>query len=350
MPGLRFCIPGDPETLTGGYLYDKHMADGLRALGWSVAIERLDASFPSPTPAATQAAATLLRDFPDGDIVLIDGLALPGLSECLPLNRKRLKLIGLVHHPVALEADLAPRAAETLERNERQALAALQGLICTSHWTARELETYGLARKLIRVVPPGTRRAPRAVGSNSTTIALLSVATLTPRKGHVMLIDALAPLRNASWHLHCVGSLARDPRCAGVVSERIATYNLSDKVTLHGELPSARLDALYDGADIFVLASRLEGYGMAVAEALVRGLPIVATRAGAIPEWVPMEAGRFVAPDDTAALSGALGELITRHAVRADLAERAYAAGRGLPDWAAASRGLATALSELARE
>ena len=132
---------------------------------------------------------------------------------------------------------------------------------------------------------------------------------MTPRKGHGLLIEALA--RNAArpWRLTIIGSLTRDPETVAGVRAAIARHGLGDRVTLAGEWEQERLGAAYEAADIFVLASYHEGYGMAFAEALAYGLPIVATTGGAIPETVPQGAGLLVPPGDVASLADALARV-----------------------------------------
>src|SRR5262249_16826593 len=142
-------------------------------------------------------------------------------------------------------------------------------------------------------------------------LRLLAVATVTPRKGHLILIEALARLADLDWHLLCVGSLERDPATATAFRQAIARHHLADRVTLAGEWPPERLGAAYRQADCFVLPSFHEGYGMAFAEALAHGLPIVATTGGAISETVPASAGLLVPPGDSAALAAALRRLMS---------------------------------------
>ena len=132
---------------------------------------------------------------------------------------------------------------------------------------------------------------------------------------------------------------------------------LRDRVELPGELAGDALEALYLASSVFVLPSLHESYGMVLVEAMARGLPVVATRAGAIPETVPAEAGILVPAGDDAALAEALrslvsdgpGELEGARARRQalGLAGRRHAAR--LPDWEQAAAGLERALLELGR-
>ena len=229
-------------------------------------------------------------------LVVVDGLAfgaMPGLAE---QHAARLRWVALVHHPLALETGLTPQQGRALFDSERRALATARGVIVTSAATARELTRYGVAAERVHVVTPGTDAAPLAAGSGADPVrrglSLLCVATLIPRKGHAVLIEALRGLQDRAWTLHCVGSATRDADTANALRSAIAEHGLGDRVRLHGEVSAAVLQSMYGQADAVVLPSYFEGYGMALAEALAHGLPVVSTTAGAIPDTVPRECRR----------------------------------------------------------
>jgi glycosyltransferase involved in cell wall biosynthesis len=346
MPALDFVLPGDPETLTGGYEYDRRIVAGLRALGWDVAVHALDASFPAPTPAALAGARAALARIPDGRTVVVDGLALGAMPEIAQAEAARLRLVALVHHPLAAETGLAPERADALRRSEARALAAVSRVIVTSEATAGALAVYGVERTRIDVVVPGTDPAPLALGSSGPGVALLCVATVVPRKGHAVLVEALAGLADRDWHLNCVGSRTRSPAADAALVRQIAALGLDGRVSLPGELDAAALAACYDRADVFVLPTFHEGYGMAIAEALARGLPIVTTTAGAVPETVSPDAALLVSPGDVGALRAALGRVLDDAGFRARLADGARRSRAGLPTWPQACARFASALSE----
>jgi glycosyltransferase involved in cell wall biosynthesis len=344
MPTLALVLPGDPATPTGGYEYDRRIVAGLRDLGWAVTVHALDASFPAPTPAARAAARDAFARLPDGATVLVDGLALGVLPEVAAAEARRLRLVALVHHPLADETGLEPGRAEALRRSEAQALAAVRFVVTTSGTTARGLACYGVPPERIAVIEPGIDPAPLAAGSDGPGVALLCVAAVVPRKGHAVLIDALSGLADRDWRLTCVGSLGRSPQTVAALEHRIAALGLTDRVTIRGAVDRATLDACYAHADVFVLPTFHEGYGMALAEALARGVPVVSTRAGAVPETVPPDAGLLVPPGDPAALRDALARVLDDAALRARLAEGARRARARLPGWDAACARLAATL------
>jgi glycosyltransferase involved in cell wall biosynthesis len=347
MPNQLFLlVPGDPATPTGGYIYDRRIADGLRYQGWQAEMIRLDDSFPAPTRAALDDAAAKLAALPDQALVMIDGLALGAMPDQVARERDRLRLIGLVHHPLALETGLDPVRAEALRKTEMLALSAMGSVIVTSPATARLLRDFGVDPELCHIVEPGTDPAPLATGSGHGPPRLLSVGAITPRKGHRLLIAALATLTHLDWQLDCVGSLDRDPGTTAALRRQIAGLELEPRVRLVGTVDADALAAAYHRADLFVLPSLFEGYGMAYAEAVARGLPIIGTNAGAIPDTVPADAALLVEPGSVPSLTRALEQLLTNRATRHRLAAGARRARVRLPDWPTASRRMARALAD----
>ena len=346
---LAFIVPGPLDQLTGGYLFDRHVVDGLRALGRTVRVHELPGHFPEPDATARDAAATVLAGLSNGDVAVIDGLALAAFADCLtPEGAGRHRLVGFVHHPLVLETGLPLEMREALALAEARLLPQLVGVLCPSHTTAWHMEEYGVARGRVQVTPPGTAkptgpRAPRREGA----LRLLSVASICPRKGQLLLIEALAGLADRRWELTCIGSLTRDPDAALALEQAIARHGLGERVLLTGEWPPERLGAAYDEADVFVLPSYHEGYGMAFAEALAHGLPIVATTAGAIPETVPADAAMLVPPGDAESLARALAMVMDSAPLRLQLATGAARAGAALPDWPSAVRRWVEALDRL---
>jgi glycosyltransferase involved in cell wall biosynthesis len=332
---LVLLVPGSLDQLTGGYLFARRVVDGLRARGDVVAVTELEGRFPEADRQARRAATAALAGEADGEAVVIDGLALAGFDSCLEAEAARLRLIAWVHHPLADETGLDDRARARFRRIETSLLPRFRGVVCPSDATAQAVAAYGVDPARIAVVPPGTAKPaqarPRAAPDEA--LRLLTVATVTPRKGHLVLIEALARLPRKDWRLRCIGSLQRDPAHVAALRQAIAVQGLEERVTLQDEIPPAALDEAYAAADVFVLPSFHEGYGMALAEAMAHGLPILSTSAGAIPATVPQSAGILVAPGDPSALAEALSRLTEQPALRQRLAQGAAAAGAALPDW-----------------
>lgn len=335
MSALAFILPGPIDQLTGGYLFARHLVDGLRARGQRVEVIELAGRFPAADGAALAAAATALARLENDQRVVIDGLALAGFIDCLACETRRLRILGLVHHPLAEETGLDATASARFRAVEATLLPLLRGVLCPSRHTARSLAAYGVTPARIAIAPPGTMKPAqrRKRAPQPGPLHLLCVATLTPRKGHRLLIEALSRLGERAWTLLCIGSTVRDPATAAEISHAIAAHGFAQRVALAGEWPPERLSAAYAAADLFVLASYHEGYGMAFAEALAHGLPVLGTQAGAIPETVPAGAGLLVPPGDCAALAAQLAHLCDDRADLALLAQGAAKAGASLPSW-----------------
>ncbi|HKU97216.1 MAG TPA: glycosyltransferase family 4 protein, partial [Vineibacter sp.] len=215
----------------------------------------------------------------------------------------------------------------------------------TSRATATTLTAdYGVPAARITIAPPGTDPAPLAACDHAGVPRLLSVGTLVPRKGHDLLIAALATLRDLPWRLVIVGDAGRDPSTTAALHQQIADAGLDDRIALVGAVSPGDLQQHYLAADLFVLASRYEGYGMVYAEAIAHGLPVVGTTAGAIAEAVPEGAAVLVPPEDVAALAAALRRLLSDSTARDRLAQAARQTASSLPRWQDSASLFATTL------
>lgn len=347
MPSVVFLVPGSIETPTGGYVYDRRVIGGLRHLGWTVELRQLDDSFPHPTSEALEHAAQVVAGISDGGLVVVDGLAFGAMPDLIEREASRVRFVPLVHLPLAADIGLDRGERARVSAGERRALAAASLVIVTGAATLTMLESYGLPAGRTVVVEPGTDPAPLARGSDSDRVHLLCVATLHQGKGHDVLFRALAALSHRRWRLTCAGSVTRDPATAGRLRELLRAEGLEALVTLVGELDSTSLADLYDRADVFVLATLQETYGMAVAEALARGLPVVGTTTGALPDLVGDVAGLLVPPGHVDALSGALARMLDDVSLRGRLAAGARCVRARLPAWEHAAAQMAAALGRV---
>jgi glycosyltransferase involved in cell wall biosynthesis len=305
-PLVCFVLPGRPETPTGGFLYDRHMLRAMRAEGRLGGCLVLPGDYPNPSKQARDAASRMLRELPEGARLLVDGLAFSPLLDAFETEAERLPIYALVHHPLCDETGLAPQDRAKLFERERRALALACGVVVTSRHTAARLADFGVPAERMRVVRPGvdgTRR--RRKSSFSRLPVLLCVASLTARKGQDVLLRALAGLRRFAWRLLLVGPV-RDAAFAGLLRRLARGLRINDRVCFRGVVGSAELARLYRAADLFVLPSRHEGFGIAIAEAIACGLPVIASDVGGIPEAVAGARFRLVPPSDVAALAAAL--------------------------------------------
>jgi glycosyltransferase involved in cell wall biosynthesis len=301
-----------------------------------VGVRELDGSFPFPTPGARDEAARVLASMANGATVLFDGLAFGALADEAEREAVRLRFVALVHHPLAAETGISPADAAALEASERRALAAARRVVVTSQGTAAALARYGVGRDRLDVVEPGTDRTPPARGSAGGPVHMLCVAALVPRKGHDLLFHALAAIPQRHWRLTCVGSLDRHPEMAGHLRALTRSLGLERQIEFAGEADASTLPPHYESADLFVLPTLHEGYGMVVAEALAHGLPVISTSTGAIAELVGDEAGIIVPPGDGEAFSRALSLVLDgadAPALRERLARGARRVRETLPTW-----------------
>ena len=330
-----FAVPGDLDTPTGGYAYDKRMIAELRELGWRPELLNLGEGFPYPSALIRASARAHLADVPKGRPIVVDGLAFGVMPDEAEALSETHPLIALIHHPLALETGVTEEEAVALRDSEHRALSFTRAVVVNSPVTAQTLAAdYGVPRERITVAPPGTDRA-KAVRpkSASTLVSLLAVGSVVPRKGYDLLIEALAGLIDLPWQLTIVGDCGRDHATAARLRSDIERHRLASRVTIAGAVGPERLSELYAASDLFVLPSRYEGFGMAFAEAIAHGLPVIGTTAGAIPDTVPASAGVLIPPNDSAALSAAMRRLIENGDERAQFAAGAGAAAENLPTW-----------------
>ncbi len=327
---IYFAIPGDLDTPSGGYRYDRQVIAQLQRRGYAVEVLHLSDRFPWPEPPDLAQAATLFASLPNRSMLLVDGLALGVLSEEVAPLRERLSLFALVHHPLAYETGLTAEQIAHFRQTETAALRHCRGVIVTSPHTAAVLQREYAVTQPITVALPGIS-LPELLPLTriSDEKQLLCVGALIPRKGHERLIRALTPYREARWHLHCVGRcLEPTTRHLRAILDETA---LTHKVTLHGEKTDAELAQFYREADGLISAAHYEGFGMAIAESIAYGLPIIATAAGAVADWLPPQAAHVVADD--AALQTAIGRLLTDDAWSNALRQQARQYRDQLPSW-----------------
>ncbi len=344
---LYFAIPGDLENRTGGYAYDRRILQEFAALGQHCTVLSLDASFPFPSTAAVADAEQIFSALSPDSIVLVDGLAFGAMPAIVRKHCQRLRFIALCHHPLALETGLDAAQASAFKRSEKIALDGARAIIVTSPATAQTLVTqFAIDPVKISIAVPGSDPAPFARGGGTPPV-LLTVATLTKRKAHDVLIEALASLRELSWTARFAGGAHYDPQWADYLKKKVESAGLTDRIHFLGAIDD--LSREYQQADLFVLASHYEGYGMVYAEAIAYGLPVVATQCGAVSTLVPKTAGRIIPAANHAALSAALRELLEDSTLRAQLQKGARKAAELLPRWQDSARIIQQTIDRIAQ-
>ena len=340
----------DPARPSGGNTYDRHLCRELHSLGWSVQ-EHAIPGFWTRRPDATSFAALQrgLERIPDDAVVLLDGLIASTAPEVLEPQAHRLRLVVLVHMPLGHRT-----ADDSVRVRERTVFAAAGEIVATSAWARRRLmELYDLPADRVHVAEPGADRAELA-GGTAAGGALLCVAAVTFDKGHDVLLDALESISDLSWDCVCVGSLDRDPAFVASLGRRSHDGRLSERVSFTGPRTGGGLDRHYASADLLVLASRTETYGMVVTEALAHGLPVIATEVGGLTESLGQGAdairpGLLVPPEDPAALGAALRAWLGDAELRTRLRRAARERRDSLPRWSTTAFDVAAVLAAAMR-
>jgi glycosyltransferase involved in cell wall biosynthesis len=342
-----FVVPDmidDPERVSGGNVYDQRVRDGLTADGWELRM----------LPVADRQAETArtLSQLPDGALVLIDGLLVAREPDALLDQAPRLAVVVLAH---GVAPDLGDR--------ERDALRSARAIIATSRWTRAELiERDAADPHRIVVAHPGTEPAPPTVASASGG-RLLCVATVAPHKGQDLLVRALTRVADIDgWTCTMAGSLRAAPEFVARLTDEVEAAGLTDRVTFTGVLSGSALEDAYGRADLAIAPSRHESYGMAVAEALARGIPVLASHVGGISEAIGESGGEAVAgeaaggeaamivpPDDAWALEVVLRRWLTDPAGRRRRTAAALQARSAIRPWTATTDVIASSLREAAR-
>ena len=338
----------DPARPSGGNTYDRHLRRELGSQGWKVHERAVAGFWDGPDASSLATLEGTLRQIPDDAVVLLDGLVASNAPEVLQAQAGRLRLVVLVHMP------LGHRPPEdAVPQREGAALGAATAIVTTSAWTRRRLvELYELPEHRVHVAEPGAPAAEPARGTEAGE-ALLCVGAMSFEKGQDILLEALASIAALPWHCTCVGSLDRDPAFAGDLRRRTLDAALGERVSFPGPLTGADLDRRYGSADLLVVASRVETYGMVVTEALARGLPVVAAEVGGVAEALGespagTRPGMLVAPEDPGALAAALSDWLADADLRTRLRQAAARRRESLPSWSTTAAVVAAVLTEVA--
>lgn len=332
---IDLIVPTPFDVLTGGTLYDRHMADLWRLAGHTVQIHTLAGRLPMPDARAYAAADVIWQRLDGSDAVVIDNMALAAFGR---VDDRLLEhpTIVLDHHPTGLETGLDPDCAACLIEIETRLLAHARHIVVTSQTTAATLAAqFAMPTDRMTVIEPGTAPAPRSSGSRAGVVNILSIGSLIPRKGHDILLRALARLVDLEWSLTIAGGDRFDPVTADGLRALPDDLGIGRRVRFCGEMNGHPLAKLWREADLFALATRYEGYGMAIAEALKRGLPVAVCNGGAAGALVSPQSGVVCPVGDIDQLSKALRRMIFDERLRRSMADAAWAIGQSLQDWAA---------------
>jgi glycosyltransferase involved in cell wall biosynthesis len=328
---------------TGGYAYDRRVMELLPDFGVGIIHLTLPASFPNPSQGDIKDTAQLLATRRPASTLVVDGLAYGAFPQAL-LDGLQGRVIALVHHPLFLETGLAHARKVDLRDSEKAALDRADHIVVTSRTTKRILmEHMGLSSGKMTVAEPGTDPAGRATGTG-VPLQVLAVGAVLPRKGYDVLVAALGRVKDLDWRMTIAGALDRHPAAVEQLRETIRSNGLDDRVNLAGKVVPATLDRFYESADLFVSASLFEGYGMVLAEAMARGLPIVTATGGAAGDTAGQSVALHVEAGNIEDLATALRRAMTDKKLRDSLADASWDVGRTLPTWHETARRLAAVI------
>ena len=341
-----FAIPGDKDRRTGGFLYEATVLRVLNEIGFETAHVQLPDGFPDPTAQDMRDALDALQKVPADVPIILDGLVF-GAIDPVGLAQIEAPVIAMIHHPLGTETGLSTSRAAFLRANEAAALAHTAQVIVPSPHTAQVLtQEFGADAQKITVALPGFDRP----GHNSAPVdppLILSVGLLAQRKGHDVLLDALSGIADLRWNAAIVGQV-HDPAVADRLSRQCGDLGLNDRVTFAGELGEDALRQQFEMASVFALATRYEGYGMVLSEAMLFGLPVVTCRVGAVPETVG-DAALLTPPDDPRAFAAALRRILECRDTAARLRTLSQARAATLPTWQDTARIFQTVVDKARR-
>jgi glycosyltransferase involved in cell wall biosynthesis len=342
----------DPARPSGGNVYDRRVLGGLAALGWLVREHAVRGFWNGADAASVAALDGVVRQIPDGAVVLLDGLVASTAPDVLVPQAGRLRLVVLVHMPLGHRT--TDDEADDIRMRERAVLSAATAVVTTSAWTRRRLlELYALPAERMHVAQPAVDAADLAAGTADGG-ALLCVAAVTYDKGYDVLIQALATMADLRWDCVCVGRLDREPAFVASLRRRVRDGGLDDRVHFPGPLAGGDLDRSYAAADLMVLASRAETYGMVITEALAHAVPVVAADVGGVTEALGHGAGEIrpgllVSPNDPAALADALRGWLADAELRERWRQAARERRDALAGWSATATVIAGVLAQASR-
>lgn len=341
-----FAIPGDKERRTGGFIYEATVLRVLNDIGCATGHLQLPGSFPDPTPEDMATTLAVLCSVPEDRPVILDGLVF-GAIDPAGLARVSAPVIAMIHHPLGLETGLSEDRAGFLRANETAALKQASHIIVPSPHTAQVLtDDFGADPQRITVARPGFER-PAIRSEAADPPLILSVGLLAERKGHDVLLDALSRIRDLHWQAVIVGK-AHDPVFADTLRMRCERLELSDRVIFAGELDAVDLADHFSAAHVFALATRYEGYGMVLSEAMLFGLPVVSCSVGAVPDTVGA-AGILTPPDDPVAFAHALRLLLTDPQTADHYRRLSKTRAGDLSDWTDTARVFASVIAQVAQ-
>jgi glycosyltransferase involved in cell wall biosynthesis len=336
---IAFLTVGDTGRKTGGYLYNARLISGLRERGFEV--EEIVACGASPGEQRTAAPRLGSAFDPSGyDAIVVDALARIVVYPHLDLWRASRPVVALVH-----ELPSVANGGRDRGRGYEEPLLRANRLVAVSGHGREMLGNRGVETRRIHVVPPGFDGVSRGERSSlrDDLVRVLCVAQWVPRKGILTLVEAWTLHERPGAVLELIGETDADPNYEVRVRAAIEASSRGS-IVVSGRVDDATLGKAYASADVFVLPSSYEGYGIVYAEALAFGLPIIACDAGPVSELVGREAAVLVPANHKDELCAALDLLLDDPKLRSNMSEAAGHRAAQLPRWQDTVTGFESAL------
>lgn len=344
--GMRvyYLCSDDYARLTGGWVYNSRLAAELAKQVSGFSELSVPIAFPRIEDGARAKLARAFADFPDDAVLLSDHLHIADLEPLL--RERRFGVVSIFHHSQAIEDEAN---GVSIDRGpEWRGLVVCDAVIVTSEATKGYLmRHYSMAPERVLVAIPGNDPVFRsAADSIAISRTILSVGAVIPRKRYDYLIEVAQQLRARDWQWLMVGDLARHPDYFEALRNQIGDAGLGQVIRLTGAVPDADLARIWSTASLFVAASQYEGYGMAVADSLRHGVPVVTTSSGAVVTWAH-EGVVFAPSEDASGFAAVIDALLAEPDQLAELADAAWTFGSALPDWQQAFRYMAARMEQV---
>lgn len=330
---IHFIIPGALEQLTGGYIYDQKIITGLSEKGYRVVIHNPGNDFPFPGRESLDQYHKILKAIEPGETVIIDSLALGPAEEIISLFSAQNPMVALMHLPLFMNPSFNEKEKKFFRLQETSVLSKMRVIIAVSRHTEQVIQECGVDPSKIQVISPRAESLKRKEKYPVAPRSLLCVANYTRNKGHSMLIEALCNQENSDWIMRCYGDQTMEKDCFAKLQQRVKSYGLENRILFNGPRPQEALPEIYLSSDLFILPSEYESYPMVLAEALVHGVPVVAAKAGGIPEVVPEGAGVFFKPRSIQSLGAAINAVIGNNGLYKNLCRTAAGYYKSAYSW-----------------
>lgn len=346
---VLYITSSDYAVRTGGYVYNSRLVEVLREQGVQLEVHCLEQGFPVVPEPQRASLARRLASLPAHTLLLMDHVYLGRLLELF--RQMPHPIAAIFHHSDVMEHGTGEdEKGRRLFEAERACLQRVDALLVSSHETARYVqEKYGFPPELIHAAVPGNDASPRTdVGGYSAAQGprLLSVGAIIPRKHYDYILDVAARMKTTAWTWQVAGDPSRYPGHLLRLQEKAEALGLADRFQFLGDVSDADLEQLWRRTDLYVAASHYEGYGMAIAEALRHGVPVVSTASGAVSTWA--KAGVLQAPaNDADNMAEQIDRLFCQPGALHGLSDLAWDFGCTLPSWPESFAGIGHWLEQL---